>query len=285
MKYTILINQKQIYDAGLVDKTDLVDWAIIDSIAKFYDSPKSKRLDGHVWINLKNMLSEMPMIKLSSKQALSRRMSKLRDVDLITCIYDDVGRMYVRPTPKCFNCINLDEKPVNSELTGVNSELTGVNDELTGCQSSVNGGVNSELTGCQRGVDFKPTNINQPVVNQPVVTKKSAMKVNDLIIPAELPEGMAQETLAELTTHRVKKNAPFTQQSLFRIIKLIESTARRLNKTPDFIILETIDAGWASFKFEWMERRLNESPKTKPAGMHNGFKDRGDFGIDENGKF
>lgn len=170
MKYTILINQKQVCDAGLEDETDLVDWAMIDYMAKFYASPKSRKLDDHVWINLKTMISEMPLLGLKSKQALSRRISKQRDLDLITCIYDGAGRMYARITPRCYACIESDQ---------------GVNYELTGCQSSVNGGVNSELTGCQRGVDIKQTSNTLPVINKPEEDQATG---NLTVIPSDQVE-------------------------------------------------------------------------------------------------
>ena len=161
MKYTILINQKQVVDAGFVDSTDLVDWAIIDYISKLYASPKTKRLDDHAWVNLKHMIAEMPLLGLKSKQALSRRLVKQRDLGLITSVYDQQGRMYARITERCYSCMESDES---------------VNPELTGCQRGVDGGVNSELTGCQRGVDIKQTINNKPLV---IKKKEGSKKLTD----------------------------------------------------------------------------------------------------------
>ena len=102
LKFTIQINQKQVYEAGLVDETDLVDWAIIDYISKFYADPEAKFFDGHVWTNTKHLMNEMPLCKLNSKQAVSRRIKKLKDLGLITACYDDENKLYTKITKRCF---------------------------------------------------------------------------------------------------------------------------------------------------------------------------------------
>lgn len=114
-------------DSGLINDTDLVDWALIDFISKFYASPKAKLYKGHVWINYKNLISEMPLCKLSTKQSVSRRISKLRDLNLITTIQCEEKKLYARITQLCY-----------STFEGVNSGEQGVNSEITGCQFSDN---------------------------------------------------------------------------------------------------------------------------------------------------
>ena len=73
MKYAIFVNQKSIVDNELHEKTNFSDWALIDYLVKFYAHPKSKKLNDHVWINLNNVITQMPMLKLSTKQSVSRR--------------------------------------------------------------------------------------------------------------------------------------------------------------------------------------------------------------------
>ncbi len=173
MKNTVLINQKAAVDAGLIDATDLTDWAIIDFIKKFQLHPHSRFKDGHVWINLKNLVTEMPLLKLRSKQAISRRIQKLRDLGLISTIYDDNSKLYCKVTELCMKATDGD---CNEEEEG----LTGVD-----------GGGQPRLTGGQPRVDIEPTNNNQPVVNQPEGG-------GDLI-----PAGLNVQAWDEYMAHRV----------------------------------------------------------------------------------
>jgi hypothetical protein len=99
MKYTInSVNQIGIADAGLLKKTDLVDWAILGYILDFTSHPKSFKLDGFVWFNYSHFLKEMPLLGLNGKGAVSNRISKLRKLHLIETIPDDEGRIYVKLT-------------------------------------------------------------------------------------------------------------------------------------------------------------------------------------------
>lgn len=150
MKYTILIPQKQVVDAGLHESTDLIDWAIIDYISRFYLSPNAKRYQDHVWINLKTLSSEMPMLGLKTKQAVSKRIVKLRELGLITCVYDEFTRMYAKITEVCYQVAFISE---------------GVNQNMTGCQRNDDGGVNQNMTGCQPEHD-----INQTINTKPLST-------------------------------------------------------------------------------------------------------------------
>ena len=101
MKYSIIINQAGVVDAGLGGKTDLIDWAIIDYIMGWQTVPSAARINNHVWVNLKHLGSEMPMIGINTKSELSRRITKLSDLGLITKLQDDFGRLYVAITSSC----------------------------------------------------------------------------------------------------------------------------------------------------------------------------------------
>lgn len=88
MKYTITINQVGIAKAGLADKTDIVDWAIIDYLKDWFFSEKKKTImnqeDGekYVWVNYSHLLDNMPILKFN-KDTLSRRIKKLKKLGLL----------------------------------------------------------------------------------------------------------------------------------------------------------------------------------------------------------
>jgi hypothetical protein len=96
MKYTILINQAHVFNAGLHTSTDLIDWAILDYINAWQANPKAARLDDHVWINYRHLIKEMPLLGLNSKGAVSNRISKLRHLNLIKSVEDDFGRLFIK---------------------------------------------------------------------------------------------------------------------------------------------------------------------------------------------
>jgi hypothetical protein len=96
MKYTILINQAHVFNAGLHTSTDLIDWAILDYIKAWQVNPKAARLDDHVWINYNHLIKEMPLLGLNSKGAVSNRIAKLRDLNLIGSVQDDFGRLFIK---------------------------------------------------------------------------------------------------------------------------------------------------------------------------------------------
>ena len=68
MKYTILINQAAVVEAGLHKITDLVDWAILEYIVAWQTNPEAERnQDDFVWINYKHFIAEMPLVGLNTK--------------------------------------------------------------------------------------------------------------------------------------------------------------------------------------------------------------------------
>lgn len=90
------INQKHVVDTGLVDRTDLIDWVIIDYIKGEWGKDRPSFYKGHVLIDLKTLCSMLPLCKLNSKQAASRRIKKLSETGLIGRIYDSENKLYVK---------------------------------------------------------------------------------------------------------------------------------------------------------------------------------------------
>ena len=94
MKYSININQAGIADAGFADKTDIIDWAIVDYIFGWQNNPKATKIGALSWISYKHLIDEMPLLGLKTKQAVSARIAKLKLLGLITVEYDKEKRLY-----------------------------------------------------------------------------------------------------------------------------------------------------------------------------------------------
>lgn len=107
MKYTITINQVGIVRAGLADKTDLIDWAIIDYLQAWFFVAKEKTIlnseDGkqYTWVNYNHMIAEMPMLGLKDKDSLSYRIKKLKNLGLIKTIQTKDNTLYFILTDAC----------------------------------------------------------------------------------------------------------------------------------------------------------------------------------------
>jgi hypothetical protein len=94
MKWGVYINIASVSHYKLDKDTNFDDWAVIEFIRGFNNSPKSKRLNGKPWINYKNMLEEMPLLRVKTKSGLSNIVKKLESLGLIDCERDSVGKLY-----------------------------------------------------------------------------------------------------------------------------------------------------------------------------------------------
>lgn len=102
MKYTITIDQVGVQRAGLADKTDLVDWAIIDYLVDRACVEQAQCMiikDAliYIWCDYEHLMAEMPLLGITTKGALSRRFEKLRGLGLIKTIQEG-NRTYVHVT-------------------------------------------------------------------------------------------------------------------------------------------------------------------------------------------
>ena len=86
MKYTIYINQKELCKTDF----DLVDGAILDYLYFICNSKnekiKKQRIDGYTWVDYKKILNDIPMMRIKSKGALSRRVKIMEDTGFIKSI-------------------------------------------------------------------------------------------------------------------------------------------------------------------------------------------------------
>jgi len=100
MKFTITINQAGIADSGLAEHTDMIDWAILEYIKDWSMNPKAARIGNKVWINYSHLCKSMPLLGIKTKGPISRRISKLRELGLITTEKDPDGNLYAAPTER-----------------------------------------------------------------------------------------------------------------------------------------------------------------------------------------
>jgi hypothetical protein len=88
MKYTFITNQQAIADAGLLGKTDFVDWAILEYVRAWEGTKAGQKLGSKVWISYQHLIEQIPLARITDKSMLSRRMSALRKLGLIDYFYD-----------------------------------------------------------------------------------------------------------------------------------------------------------------------------------------------------
>ena len=111
MKEVILINQVGVAAAGLVGRTDLVDWAIVDYLGEEYFTKRRKTVFvpgkalSFVWVNYQRMLEEMPLLGICDKGALTNRLKKLRKLGLIETFRANDNTLYFILTPKCVGAL------------------------------------------------------------------------------------------------------------------------------------------------------------------------------------
>lgn len=98
MKYQIVVNQAGVVSAGLHLKTDLVDWAILAHVYAWQANSRATRKDDKVWISYTNIMTELPLLGLNSKGAVSRRIRDLKELGLIEVEQVEDGRLFVKTT-------------------------------------------------------------------------------------------------------------------------------------------------------------------------------------------
>jgi hypothetical protein len=119
-----MINQLAIHTAGLSDKTDLNDWAVIDYIKDWQLNPKAERIADKVWINYKHMVKMMPCLPVKSKSAISARVNKMVELGIIDTQQDQMGRLFASITEYGHSIISFHERSQDS--TGVRVDERGV---------------------------------------------------------------------------------------------------------------------------------------------------------------
>lgn len=161
MKYNTVINNAGIIDAGFGEgKTDLVDWAIVDYINCWATNPTATRIGDLVWINYRHMINEMPLLGLNTKQAVSKRIIKLRGLGILRTQYDEDGRVYAGLTMTSHNAINfrvapVKELPVNPGVHPVNGDGHPVNGDGHSLDDQISESDKEEIRLDQLSIDHE----------------------------------------------------------------------------------------------------------------------------------
>jgi hypothetical protein len=117
MKYTITINQSAVFTNGLVNKTDLVDWAIIDYLKDFAIYKKAKRIiyqnEEYIWLNYNHLIASLPLSKLRYKPKVTVRINKLRTLGLIKTVKNVDNTLYYTFTDRLIDIIFAKQSDIN----------------------------------------------------------------------------------------------------------------------------------------------------------------------------
>jgi hypothetical protein len=84
MKLTFLINQEQIYRAGLCDQTSIEDWVLLEYIYDAPIFPSAVFYEGHVMIACHELQQAIPLIKFAGANDVLIRLRHLKGLGLIT---------------------------------------------------------------------------------------------------------------------------------------------------------------------------------------------------------
>jgi hypothetical protein len=160
MKYSININQGSIADHGLSGKTDLTDWAIVDYIKDWQANPKAERYEQMIWFNFSQFIKEMPLLGISSKGAVSKRIKKLFDLGLIDVFQEKNSRVFIELTQFCVDVIMFkgSSKSVQKgfpQETGVSQSERGVSQSERGVSDRKHS-IEHHLTAHQNKNKEKP---------------------------------------------------------------------------------------------------------------------------------
>ena len=99
-----------------------------------------------------------------------------------------------------------------------------------------------------------PTALNKPI-NKPI--KQTIY--NKITLDPSDPLG---DLYKEFIDYRIGLKHPLTQQMFNRFLGVVQVCCDELGKTPEWVIMETIDAGWRSCKPEWLRNRIAVNPKS-----------------------
>ena len=99
-----------------------------------------------------------------------------------------------------------------------------------------------------------PTALNKPI-NKPIkqtIYKKITLDPSDPLV----------DLYKEFIDYRIGLKHPLTQQMFDRFLTVVQVCCDELGATPEWVITETIDAGWRSCKPEWLRNRIAVNPKS-----------------------
>lgn len=108
MQYNIHINQKALVE--LSKDLDVIDASILDYLINFcgVDDKRVKQITfeengknyRYTWINIPHLMKEMPLMRIKSKSAISRRIEKVKKTGFIKTFLAGDNTLYVRIAEK-----------------------------------------------------------------------------------------------------------------------------------------------------------------------------------------
>ena len=205
MKYSININQAGIAEAGFADKTDIIDWAIIDYVFGWQNNPNATKIGQMAWINYKHLIEEMPILGLKTKQAVSARMIKLKLLGLITVEYGKDKRLYACLSESAHSA-SIFRASCPRNVEGVHENGQGVHENGQGVHENGHSAVN------HLAVNQEQRDIAQPKITVEPKTTLTKAKVNPggTRLPTDwvLSQALGEWALAEgLTRERIRQEA------------------------------------------------------------------------------
>jgi hypothetical protein len=243
MKYSIYVNQFGVVKAGLADQTDLVDWALLDYVAEWQIHNKAIKLDDHVWINYRYLVEQMPLLKLSCKQAVSKRVIKLRDLGLITTVTDQDSRVYLKVTQLYIDSVKFSkENGADQDIDEGSPELPGVN----GGGRGVNGGG--------RGVNGGGHSLNNQIKPSVLNTKEKSNKKESERKPVDKSVhqlcddfGITGQLMTDFIAHRKAKKGVIS----LTVLEGFKREAALAKVSIQEAVRVSIENNWQGFKAEW----------------------------------
>jgi hypothetical protein len=246
MKFSIYVNQFGVFNAGLVDKTDLVDWALLDYVADWQLKNKSVKLDEHVWINYRTLMDQMPLLKLNSKGAVSNRIAKLKDLGLITTVTDQDLRIYLKVTELYLDSVKfISEKDLVKDPNEGSSELPGVHSDERGVHDG------------ERGVHHGEHSLNYKMKQQELNTKEKNTKKESQPKPVDKSVnqlcsdfGITGQLMTDFIAHRKAKKAVISLTAL----EGFKREAGLAGISIHDAVKVSIENNWQGFKAAWFTK-------------------------------
>jgi hypothetical protein len=248
MKYNININQYAAIKLGLEDKLDIVDLSIFSMLYQFGNMPACIKMheDGQHWYRFKHGLiqKELPILKLTTRQAIHKRMQKLVSCGLLECHAD--------------NQKNRDSFYKFTELAGklwftdVNENEHSVKDGLhtsvkSGLHTSVKDGLHDNNTSSYNNTNLynnKEKQSFQEVIKE-VLPKPSKKQTSKPLYPASFTDTLIK-ACDSFFDYRKDIKKPYKNQASM-MAKIAQFKAQAEKHGEGFVIFsinETISNGW-----------------------------------------
>lgn len=181
MKYTITINQYAVFINGLINKTDCVDWVIIDYLKDFSIYKKAKKIvyknEEYIWLNYNHLIASLPLTKLKYKPKVTARISKLRDLGLIKTVKNKDNTLFYTFTERLIDICFTKSTDIDRLRKNVGQGFSLATDKSkpTTETGSFREGLPYSATSATSAVRIQPLaqNVTPPVTNSvtPPVTK------------------------------------------------------------------------------------------------------------------